>query len=132
MGLPIQKIKIVESNDWDKLVRETYGKPYCFQQQDGCKERQLVHLEVPMEPMDFPNHSIPEVVNGEEMGVSFEAWLARDPKEPLRYEDSITTAQWEIELFWNRNFYPDVSMIINDLYAKGLIEEGPFTINIDW
>ena len=32
-------------------------------------------------PEDYENTSVPEVINGEEMGVSFAAWLARDPKE---------------------------------------------------
>ena len=35
--------KVVEVRDWDNLVEKTYGKPYCFQQQDGCKERGSIH-----------------------------------------------------------------------------------------
>ncbi len=124
-------VTVIDVSDWDELVKETYGKPYSFQQQDGCKERQTVHLEAPCEEYDFDNDTIPEEVNGEEMGVSFKAWLARDPKQQLDSED-----EWEreygLDLFWERNFYPHVSMIINDLHSKGLIPTGEFAIEIDW
>ncbi len=34
------KIKsVIEVSDWDKLVSETYGRPYNFQQQDGTQDR---------------------------------------------------------------------------------------------
>jgi len=119
---------VIEVSDWDKLVTETYGRPYSFQQQDGCKERQRVHITIPDQPCDFENDTIPEEVNGEEMGVSFKAWLERDPKQELPNDKN----SWSLELFWERNFYPDVQMIANDLYAKGLIEAGDYVIDIDW
>lgn len=71
---------------------------------------------------------IPEVVNGEEMGVKFSAWLARDPKQRITGQ----TEKYELDLFWKRNFYPDIQTIANDLYKKGLIKAGKYTINIDW
>lgn len=121
-------VTVIDVSDWDDLVKETYGKPYSFQQQDGCKERQTVHLEAPCDEYDFENDTIPEEVNGEEMGVSFKAWLARDPKQPIDGQEY----EWENTLFWERNFYPDVSMLINDLHSKGLIPTGEFAIEIDW
>ena len=120
--------KLIDVQDWDALVTETYGRPYSFQQQDGCKERQLVSITVPDECDDFENDTVPEIVNGDEMGVSFKAWLARDPKTPLRDRDDT----FGLTLWWERNFYPDVQMIANDLYVKGLIEAGDYIINIDW
>lgn len=121
--------KVIDVSDWDALVVETYNRPYSFQQQDGCKERQRVHITIPDEPYDYENDSIPEVVNGEEMGVSFKAWLARDAKQPLSSgrEDS-----FGLGLFWERNFYPDIQMIANDLHDKGLIEAGDYVIDVDW
>lgn len=119
--------RVVAHKDWDKLVIETYGRPYAFQQQDDCKERGIFRLTVPDEAFDFANDSIPEIVNGDEMGVSFEAWKSRDPKAPVGSEDA-----WSIKLFWERNFYPDVQMIANDLHSKGLLESGEYLINIDW
>jgi hypothetical protein len=69
--IKVQTKKVISLQDWDRLVEETYGKPYSFQQQDGCKERQRVTINVPAEPCDYENDNIPEEVNGDEMGVSF-------------------------------------------------------------
>jgi len=120
--------KLIDVADWDALVVDTYGRPYSFQQQDGCKDRQLVSITVPDECDDFENDTVPEIVNGDEMGVSFKAWLARDPKTPLKDRDDT----FGLTLWWERNFYPDVQMVANDLYEKGLIEAGDYMINIDW
>ena len=121
---------VISLSDWDKLVQETYGRIYSFQQQDGCQDRGTYRFSVPLEdkPCDFENDTIPEVVNGEEMGVSFKAWLARDPKQPLKGQ----VYDFERGMWWERNFYPCIDMVIEDLYKKGLIEEGKYTINIDW
>lgn len=121
--------QVISVQDWDNLVTETYGRPYSFQQQDGCKERQRVYLAVPDDPCDFENDTIPEVVNGNEMGVSFAAWLARDPNQPIPGSDEFG---WRLGLWWDRNFYPDVQMIANDLHEKGLLPAGEYTIDIDW
>ena len=127
--LKYQNTKIIDSGDLDDLVVKTYGKPYCFQQQEGCQSRGSVGITIPTKwNDDFENDTIPEVVNGEKMGVSFKAWLERDPKQPLpnmRYEG-------QIELFWIRNFYPGLQTVCNDLHAKGLIEAGTYKIKIDW
>lgn len=67
-------------------------------------------------------------MNHEEMGVSFKAWLARDPKQPLPgHEDSFGLGLW-----WDRNFYPNIEMIANDLHERGLLKAGEYTIIIDW
>jgi hypothetical protein len=135
--LKIKNIKTIEVQDWDKLVQETYGKPYSFQQQDGCKERGNFDIDIPSKYSDDEdmNDSIPEEVNGEKMGVKFAVWLARDPKEPLKNDkdkEGGKKDQWRIDLFWERNFYPDVHEVANDLHKKGLIEAGEYRINIDW
>lgn len=36
-----------------------------------------------------------------------------------------------INLFWERNFYPDINTLANDLYKKGLIKKGEYLIVID-
>ena len=119
---------VIEVADWDSLVKETYGRPYNFQQQDGCKHRGVFRLRIPAEAEDYEAQSVPEVVNGYEMGVSFRAWLARDPELPIGDEKT----SYSRELWWERNFYPDVQMVANDLHTKGLVETGEYTINIDW
>lgn len=132
MKITTRTEQVIDVGDWDNLVETTYGRPYSFQQQDGCKERQRVKITIPDEYADdYENDTVPEEVNHEEMGVSFKAWLERDPKQPLNSPD-----EWDrkngLSMWWSRNFYPTVEMIANDLYAKGLIEAGTYTIDIDW
>lgn len=130
--LKFKEVKIIDVDDWDNLVTEVYGKPYSFQQQGGCKSRGIEYFNIPEDFSwwdDFENDSIPEEVNGDKMGVSFKAWLERDPKKPL---DTGIEDSFDIELFWHRNFYPCVGMIIQDLYNRGILQDGSYGINIDW
>lgn len=123
--------RVIEVGDWDTLVKSTYGKPYSFQQQDDCKPRGLHHLTIDPNypPEEFYGDTIEEVINGNDQGVSFKAWLARDPKEWNGKEE---LKPWTLKLFWHRSFYPDIDMVAWDLYKRGLLEAGDYTINIDW
>jgi len=126
--LKAKTIQIIEVQDFDDLVQKTYGKIYSFQQQEGCKNRRTEYFSVPHTyPEDFQNDTIPEKVNGEEMGVSFQAWLGRDSNDIAPFDQ-----QYQNELFWKRNFYPNFGILINDLHKRGLIEEGEYGIDIDW
>lgn len=111
---------MVWSNDWDDFVTEVYGKPYCFQQQDGCRSRGTIPLNVTGKEYTshFPD-TIPYEINGDKMGVSFKTWLNTSPA-------------FYTEIFWKRNFYPDVQEIANDLFLKDLLDQGEYVINIDW
>jgi len=127
-----KQVTMIEVDDCDDLVRKTYGRTYSLQQQDGCKERGLEQFTVPIQyPLDYKNDTIPEEVNGEEMGVSFKAWIERDPNQALDSKDL-----WDrlhgLDMFWERNFYPSVEMVANDLHRRGLIPAGEYVINIDW
>jgi hypothetical protein len=133
--IKIKTTKVIEVQDWDDLVKKTYKKPYSFQQQNGCQARGNYYLTVPSKDADENDSdmhdSIPEEINGEIMGVKFAAWLARDPKQPLNGSEKCKK-QWGIDLFWERNFYPDIEVVANDLFKKGLIKKGEYVINIDW
>ena len=129
--MKIETIKQITVQDWDKLVQDTYGKIYKFQQQDGCKGRGVEDIIVPVKKgriEDFENTELQFKVNEGEMGVSFETWLNTTPEETSKYfkED------YQNRMFWSRNFYPSIDMIINDLHSKGLLEEGEYQIRIDW
>ncbi len=128
--MKIRTEQVIDVHEWDKLVQETYGRPYMFQQQNGCQDRGTYHLTVPSEGEDFDNDTLPEIVNHDDMGVSFDAWLKRDPKAPLKDEEY--NQVYSIGLWWARNFYPSIEMVANDLHAKGLLPTGEFSINIDW
>ena len=128
--MKIKTEKVIDSLEFDKLVKETYGKPYKFQQQNGCKERQRVRVKVPDIAVDYTNDSLPEVVNHSNMGVSFKSWIERDPKQKLQSDKEYD--DFHNKLWWYRNFYPDVQMILNDLHDRGLLEAGEYVIDIDW
>jgi len=116
--------QVISLYDWDKLVESTYGRKYSFQQQDGCKQKGNFSLSVPSEAEDYENDTLD--ADSQEMGVSFAAWLARDPKE---WKGS---PSYNRDMFWQRQFYPEVQMVANDLHAKGLIPAGEYVIEIDW
>lgn len=124
--------KVIDLQHWNNFIQTIYGKPYNFQQQDGCKEKQAFSLDIPSKFSNDEqmNDSIPEVVNGKEMGVKFDVWVARDPEQKLSNPKSQNS--WSISLWWERNFYPDIYTLANDLYKKGLIEAGEYIIDIDW
>jgi len=124
-------VQIITISDWNKLVRETYGRPYNFQQQEGCKPRGTFYFSVPDRGIDddFENDTISEaLIFNDEEGVSFSAWLARDPTKKLPKQKR----DYELEMWWERKFWPCVGMIIDDLHTKGLLEIGEYGIEIDW
>lgn len=122
---------MIDVSDWDDLVTSTYGKHYNFQQQNDCRSRGIFDLTIPSEySEDNDMHdSIPEEINGEEMGVKFDVWLNSDLE---KHKQNNNWSDWEAELFWERNFYPDIHTLANDLHKKGLIEAGTYSIKIDW
>lgn len=129
--LKIQTKKVIDDSDWDALVRETYGKPYCFQQQYGCQERGNFNIHINKEEVEDDNpENIPFEINGEQMGVAFKTWLKTSEKDINKEHPESYKGQNSI--FWDRNFYPDIQVVANDLCRKGLIEEGEYIINIDW
>ncbi|MCK9428955.1 MAG: hypothetical protein M0R17_02955 [Candidatus Omnitrophica bacterium] len=126
-----KQIKLIDCSDFDDLVSKTYNRPYNFQQQDDCKDRGTEYFSVPVEnPEDYENDTVPEVVNHPDMGVSFKAWLERDPKKELENEND--KDDLGLTLWWERNFYPHLDMIVNDLHKRGLLDAGEYGIEIDW
>ena len=126
--IKVQNKQVIRVKDWDDLVTKTYGKPYKFQQQAYCKPRGTHYITIPEEAEDYENDTVLEEINGEQMGVSFAAWLARDVKQ---WNGAPEDKQF-LSLFWDRNFYPNVQMVANDLHQKGMIPAGNYVIEIDW
>lgn len=125
----------VPMTEWDDLVETTYGRTYRVQQQDGGKDRGTIRLKVPreLEDYDYENDSVPEIVNGDDMGVSFAAWLARSPTQKLNHPDYPNQGEdYCLDLWWQRNFYPALEVVANDLHAKGLLKRGEYTILLEW
>jgi hypothetical protein len=84
-NMKIKNVKMIDVEDWDNLVSSTYNRIYQFQQQEGCKDRGTFNLTIPSKYTedDEMHDKIPEIFNGDIMGVKFDVWLNRDPKEPL-------------------------------------------------
>ena len=128
--LKIDTIKVIYLNDWNKLIKDTYNKPYNFQQTCGCQRRGLVTFNVPedIDELDLEDlfDDIPEIVNHDNMEVKFNKWLAKDPDTTF-----IDKPDYQRSLWWHRNFYPNFQILANDLHSKGLIETGTYSIKID-
>lgn len=137
--LKIETVKMIDEQEFSDFVSEVYGRPYCYQQQNGCQPRGLElvfvdqneNVDEYIQDYDYKNDSIPIEVNGDQMGVSFKSWLSRDPSDMSEATDPWAKEHGH-ELFWHRNFYPNIQVVLQDLYSKGLIEAGKYYINIDW
>jgi len=120
---------MMDVSEFNDLVTKTYSRIYNLQQQDGCKGRGVELFKVPDYEFvnDYTNDTIPEDLRTDEMGVSFKGWLERDPSKPLKSGDDFS-----LDLWWERNFYPDTQTILNDLYKKDILKAGEYVIIIDW
>lgn len=131
--IKIETVKKILSYELDDFIRKLYGKPYCFQQQAGCMERGNHYIEI-IDPALYKPHSgfpdsVEETINGNDMCVSFKSWLETNPEEHKKrneWSDALT------KLFWQRNFYPCLEDIMQDLCKRGHIEPGEYMIEIDW
>jgi len=57
--MAIRTVQMIDVQEFDGLVRETYKRPYSFQQQDGCKGRGIQNFTVPTEEAyDFEDDNI--------------------------------------------------------------------------
>jgi len=123
--------KVITESNWSDFVQKTYGRIYKLQQQEGCRDRGNLYITVPTIDYleyDYKNLTVPEEVNGEEMGVSFAAWLERNPEAPIKNQQR----DFDRHLWWTRNFYPAIEVLTHDLHSRGLLEAGKYTIKIDW
>lgn len=130
--MEIKVVNQISSNEWDDFVREVYQRPYCLQQQDGCMENgSIVYITVPDDDAtDYERDTIPETTASNEMGVSFQSWLNRNPKTLLG--DHEIKEAWVKDIWWDRNFYPSVEVLANDLFQKGLLNAGEYQILVEW
>lgn len=132
MKLETKTVNMVSDCDWDDLVMKVYCLEYCLQQQDGCRDRGVLRLEVPDNSYDdsqMPD-SVPEDVHTDhECGVQFEIWKKSDPDMPLKggQPGSNLVTTW-----WQRAFYPHPQAVANDLHSRGLLPAGEYLIDIQW
>lgn len=130
MKIKTKLVQTIDLHNWNRFIIETYNRHYDFQQQNGCMNPGVEYFSIPSyceTEDDYPTE-IPFEVNGYDMGVNFETWSTVDVEEI----NSKFESKHDAELFWERNYYPSFYVLLNDLYKKGLIEEGDYQININW
>lgn len=121
------KTTFIEYTDWNNFIQSVYNKPYDLLQQVDS-ESTIITMSVPGNVDNTKiNKDIPENIDENELRcVELETWLNKDPQEEnpnFKYKSHQT--HW-----WKRYFYPDIQAIANDLYEKGLLEEGNYTIYV--
>ena len=118
---------ILKAHQLNQLVMQTYGRPYAFNQQEDSKGTDVHFYDIPVEnPRDYSRTEMPDVINGLQQGISFETWLNRD----ITQWNGKPENAHQLKLFWVRNFYPCVEMVLNDLQVKDLIPAGKYAICI--
>lgn len=119
--LNCRTVTMVDCGDWDAFVMEVYGRPYDYQQQDGCRSRGVMSFIASTGDIFWGyDDATPEELMGNEynMGVSLKSWLTADPTDR--------------SIKWDRHFYPEIEELAQDLCKRGLLPAGRYTMNIDW
>jgi hypothetical protein len=118
----IKSVKLIDETEFSQLVREAYGRPYRLQQQDHCMGQNEIELiTIPDEGIDIDDPQ------------RFEEW--RDAEAPeSRGVDQFGDMRWdwEVELHWEREFYPPLQELVNDMYERSLLPQGDYAIRAYW
>lgn len=127
MSINITQWNVIGENNWSGFVRRTYGRPYRLQQQEDCAPNDSVIFIDTDENFsyDFENKTIPETLSGK-CGVNFNTWLKRNPKEKVKDINGYDIT----DLWWERNFYPEVNTVAADLCKRGLLPAGEYVIYV--
>lgn len=136
---------VISCSDWDKFIVQTYNRPYCFQQQNGCRDRGKFQFSVPVEDYNLPDDfshlsqslaTDTVIIPAIRSSVPLEVWLERDPSLKIKPRsgelETDAFLSFITTLFWHREFYPSIYLLANDLYEKGLLPAGDYLIDIDW
>lgn len=104
---------------FSKYVTEHYGRPYKLQQQgDMLAQGSYVQITVPDEEAWDENPTLAE-------------WQAATPpgEHPEGgYDPNVSTENMR----WERDYYPSLEVVANDLHAKGLLDAGEYLIRVYW
>lgn len=111
MDLKSETVKLIWESDFSKLVSETYGRPYQFQQQGDMMGQDTIYkFSIP----DATWHPTPE-----DAAKDIQEWI-NDPRE-FKYE-------FEAE----RECYPPIESVIVDLHERGIIDPGDYALHVWW
>ncbi len=101
--MKMSTVTLIDEGDFSELVRETYGKPYQFQQQEFLSQDSIRFFTVPEEPDNY--------------GLTLAEWVATPVVD---------------EMSFYRDCYPELQMIVNDLHERELLPAGRYALHIWW
>lgn len=118
-SVSIQDVRLIEEREFSALVTRVYGRPYRLQQNMMLGQDTIYPLTVPEpEPVDESHEP------------SFAEWASQDPD--LDADGHPWRHAWEKEIWWEREFYPPFSALVNDLYERGHLPMGTFMLHVWW
>lgn len=147
--MKIETVHKIWESEFSDLVSEVYGRPYRLQQQGDCYAQDSI-IEITATEEDYPDDWVPY-----EDEITLEKWLSADPNAPIRnprYDqyrelalqhpgkgyEKLEKDEWEgpgtttHDLYWEREFYPPLEDLVNDLCKKGKIPAGDYVIHVWW
>lgn len=142
--IKVETWKVINESEFNEVVSKTYGRPYHLQQQGDMLGNDTTHrIEVSKDGSEGCSGG----------SVSLNEWLAVDPEthkfpdprwettgkhlpddHPSKkfYPEFLEPGTSYYDMHWERDFYPDMDELLDDLLEKGLIEEGTYQINVSW
>ena len=109
--MKVTKVNLIWESEFSQLVEDTYGRPYKLQQQgDMLHQESMVRLSVPGEVFDHWQ------------ATTLEEWVAAEYPSP----------KFDYDFQWEREFYPQLEEVANDLHERGLLDEGEYVLHVWW
>lgn len=115
-----ETVQVIWEHDFNKVVQSVYGKPYVFQQQGDMLLGQNGYYP-------FTVHSAEKYQQWDatEIDAELTRWLSAEPPQNAR--------AFTIQLWWERENYPDIDVILYDLaYRRGLMASGRYALHVWW
>ncbi|WP_043736189.1 hypothetical protein [Nocardia asiatica] len=105
-------VTLIDENTFSALVSHLHARPYRLQQQgDGLPQNTIVKITVPALEHDWP-------------GIPLAEWAATPIGD--------YTYPWQAETHWEREYYPCLEDVVNDLHARGLLAAGNYALHVRW
>jgi hypothetical protein len=111
-ALKMSSYKLLKAQQWDKLVQNTYGKPYRLYAQVPYSKAYHWQWFYPGSIKPDESYLSTDIIDEYDnwWGVQFDAWVAKP-----------NTGQGDN--YWHSKCYPTLAAVAHDLLQKGLISE---------
>lgn len=115
-ALPHHTRTVIHESAFSRYVTNHYGRPYHLQQQGDMMGQEV-----------STRFTVPDPEDGEWEGMEAPTlvdWLKATP--PTDEHDRTEILRWE------RDYYPQLGAVVNDLHTKGLLDAGEYLIYAEW